>query len=66
MFGMLLAVVTTTPPATLPPKPATVSVRVLKATRVSEEIWKAEPRRVERVVRDQDGREVRLRLIEFE
>lgn len=49
-----------------PPKQAEAIVRIHAVARVSEDEWKADQRRTEKLIRDEQGRELLLRLIEFE
>lgn len=53
--------------ATISPwKQVEASVQIYSAARVSENEWTADHRRTEKLIRDEQGRELLLRLIEFE
>lgn len=45
---------------------ARATVRILKSVRISEQEWRSQERRTERVITDEHGRKRRLRLVEFE
>lgn len=45
---------------------ARVAVRIYQGGRVSRQDWHASPNRQERIIRDDLGREVRLRTIDYE
>lgn len=49
-----------------PLRQAEASVRIHAVAKISEADWAANPRRTEKLVRDEQGRELLLRLIEFE
>ena len=49
-----------------PLREARASVRIHAAAKASEAEWTADPRRTEKLIRDEQGRELLLRLIEFE
>ena len=51
--------------ATPQPQPARVTVRIVRAQPVDRSAWEKSARRRE-VVRSEDGRRVKIRLIEFE
>lgn len=59
--GIALALATISPS-----RQAEVNVRIHAVARVSEEKWNADPRRTEKLIRDEQGHELLLRLIEFE
>ena len=49
-----------------PHREARASVRIHAAAKASEAEWTAAARRTEKLIRDEQGREILLRLIEFE
>ena len=59
--GVLLALATLSPSGQ-----ADASVRILSAARATEADWTADTRRTEKLIRDEQGRALLLRLIEYE
>jgi len=66
MYWPLIAIVLSVPPATPPHVQARATVRVLNSVQVSKEAWTQSSRRMERVVRESDGRWILLRTLDFE
>ena len=62
LFFAVAAAVATVPAA---PK-ARATLRVMKPAAVSEQLWRAREGRKERIIMDEQGRQLRLRLIEYE
>lgn len=61
---LFLVAAAATPPITL--TKARAAVIVMKPGAISEQLWKAQHLRRERIIVDEEGRLVRLRLIEYE
>ena len=47
-------------------QPARATGRIYNGARVTEKEWRSDGRRAERVVSDEQGRKIRVRVIEFE
>lgn len=65
---LFLAVATSVPPSTRQAQSATVTMRVLESAKSSRSSWDNQPasRKKEIIVQEKDGRQTRVRLIEFE
>jgi len=66
MYWPLVAIALAVPPPAAPRVEARATVRVLTSVRMSKETWDASPNRTERLVREQDGRWVLLRTVDFQ
>lgn len=62
MVFAVAAAVATVPAA----QKARAILRVMKPAAVSEQLWRDREARVERIIIDEQGRQLRLRLIEYE
>jgi hypothetical protein len=62
---MLLVMAAAAQPVSAPGQ-ARATVRIIKPFKVNEDQWKAAKRRSDRVVRDESGRLLQLRTIDFE
>jgi hypothetical protein len=65
MSLMLLVMAAAAQPVS-PPGQARAMVRIIRPFRINEEHWKAAKRRSDRVVRNESGRLMPLRTIDFE
>lgn len=64
MFIAMLVLAAAQPSA--PRVQAPTTIRILSSARASEAQWKLSKRRRDRLIRDEQGRQVRLRTIDFE
>jgi len=64
MLVMLLAAATQAPP--LVTSSARATIRIVQSARASERDWRSSERRSDQLIRDERGRELRLRTIDHE
>ena len=65
-FILLLAAAAAPAPTDGVKAQAQAKIRVLQGIRVTEKAWAAAERRMDHLIRDDTGRDIRLRTIDFE
>lgn len=72
MLGLVIGLVAVTAPLDPPstarhaPVASRITVRIRRGVAVSKQTWERSSRKIEKLITDEQGRKIRLRLVEFE